>query len=706
MAKTVTVVDDELRLVHAPLQMSRASIAAADFEPAIRTAARHEPIGQEAIADVVNAGVADEIAVADAGARAVSTASSCVEAEVASLRRGLAVVAEAVRAIRPAIDAEAGMRVEADRRLAERLDWSLQDLRVEIARLKPQSLSDSRGPKANITELAPFKALRAEVADLAPLKALRAEVAELAPLKSLRSELAELAPLKSLREEVAELAPLKALQGEVAELASLKSLRAEVAELASLKALRAEVAELAPLRDVERLKADVAELMPLRQLRAEVAELTPLRNSLLGIVELAPFRLRDMRAQLEQLLAVEAQSRLEALERHAAECRRTTAAFTTELETATRHWAEDQKVALNAAAAAASDAARGAACVDALRSAEARMAQNLGEAVTAAEEGAVRAAARAGCQEIERSRRELEARLDKTELALVEARTAIDARVGRLEQEVADGLDTLRVGKELRDVALKLVAEVETEQRSRGEEQGRRFREFEQESAAVQRAHEHSVERLSGTVARAFDTTGRQLADLQAAIGAAASSKDLDDLSESLKRGQEHFRSELYSRLDAQCVRNRAELREFSVCESQRMRNIEEHVEGALAHSDVRSGVFVDELREETAAQATTQRRLHGNCEAAMRLASEAGKATSKLSDELRAFMDEQRLFCGFLDTEQKSYQDLMTHELSSLTRLVSSGLRTDGRSSAWLESGGSGGAEGSTPRSMEGFDA
>ncbi|CAE8615086.1 unnamed protein product, partial [Polarella glacialis] len=53
--------------------------------------------------------------------------------------------------------------------------------------------------------------------------------------------------------------------------------------------------------------------------------------------------------------------------------------------------------------------------------------------------------------------------------------------------------------------------------------------------------------------------------------------------------------------------------------------------------------------------------------------------ALDEVRSELRAFMDEQRIFCGFLDTEQRSYQELMRQEVNALSRLLDSTLRTDG---------------------------
>merc|ERR1719272_2151930 len=64
--------------------------------------------------------------------------------------------------------------------------------------------------------------------------------------------------------------------------------------------------------------------------------------------------------------------------------------------------------------------------------------------------------------------------------------------------------------------------------------------------------------------------------------------------------------------------------------------------------------------------------------EALQRLTSQSQMAVGEVHEELLAFMGEQRVFCGFLDAEQKSNLDLMRPEVSALSRLVDSTLRSD----------------------------
>merc|ERR1712187_396428 len=93
---------------------------------------------------------------------------------------------------------------------------------------------------------------------------------------------------------------------------------------------------------------------------------------------------------------------------------------------------------------------------------------------------------------------------------------------------------------------------------------------------------------------------------------------------------------------------------------------------------DCRHERCVEELltahqRQESAAAVNNERRM----EVAFHEARSAWAESEEIRSELRAFMDEQRVFCGFLDTEQRSYQDMMRQEVTALSRLVDSILRT-----------------------------
>merc|ERR1711933_712101 len=101
-----------------------------------------------------------------------------------------------------------------------------------------------------------------------------------------------------------------------------------------------------------------------------------------------------------------------------------------------------------------------------------------------------------------------------------------------------------------------------------------------------------------------------------------------------------------------------------------------------------------DLRRREREEERSTASLLERRCEAAARslgaeveercavlqhrLSSGSRHGLEEVKDELRAFMDEQRVFCGFLDTEQKSYHELMRQEVGALSRLVDSTLPCD----------------------------
>merc|ERR1712060_444396 len=58
-------------------------------------------------------------------------------------------------------------------------------------------------------------------------------------------------------------------------------------------------------------------------------------------------------------------------------------------------------------------------------------------------------------------------------------------------------------------------------------------------------------------------------------------------------------------------------------------------------------------------------------------LVEDSARALDVVREELHSFADEQRVFCGYLDTEQQSYQELMRREVDTLSRLVESNLRS-----------------------------
>jgi len=102
----------------------------------------------------------------------------------------------------------------------------------------------------------------------------------------------------------------------------------------------------------------------------------------------------------------------------------------------------------------------------------------------------------------------------------------------------------------------------------------------------------------------------------------------------------------------------------------------EEQAKQVLLEVDAHAESHVEELLR-TSLHSLEHGRLeeHATTVAAI---GDTWRATEDVRSELTAFMDEQRVFCGFLDTEQRSYHELMRQEVSALSRLVDSSLRRD----------------------------
>lgn len=82
--------------------------------------------------------------------------------------------------------------------------------------------------------------------------------------------------------------------------------------------------------------------------------------------------------------------------------------------------------------------------------------------------------------------------------------------------------------------------------------------------------------------------------------------------------------------------------------------------------------------REQAAACARAAAGCELSCVELQRRLAEGDTRGNETRSELVAFMDEQRVYCGFLDTEQKSYYELLRREVGTLSRLVDSTLSAD----------------------------
>lgn len=120
---------------------------------------------------------------------------------------------------------------------------------------------------------------------------------------------------------------------------------------------------------------------------------------------------------------------------------------------------------------------------------------------------------------------------------------------------------------------------------------------------------------------------------------------------------QEELRRELRGQLEAQAKRTLRASDESA----------EKRLETALAAQ-----------REQVAACARAASACELGLSDLQRRAAETGAIGDETRSELLAFMDEQRVFCGFLDTEQKSYYELLRCEVDALSRLVDSTFDKD----------------------------
>lgn len=143
-----------------------------------------------------------------------------------------------------------------------------------------------------------------------------------------------------------------------------------------------------------------------------------------------------------------------------------------------------------------------------------------------------------------------------------------------------------------------------------------------------------------------------------------------EDVAESCKSHMEDFLS-----LKMQAVESIQE--DVRVSVQTTVSTMEEATQAVAARC--RAGELLAELAEgESSAAAQHARNAQ---ELAADLQQSLGSSRTEwdeMRSELHAFVDEQRVFCGFLDTEQRSYHDLIRQEVTSLSRLVDASLRID----------------------------
>eukprot|EP00927_Polykrikos_kofoidii_P042311 TRINITY_DN36195_c0_g2_i1.p1 TRINITY_DN36195_c0_g2~~TRINITY_DN36195_c0_g2_i1.p1 ORF type:complete len:774 (-),score=168.51 TRINITY_DN36195_c0_g2_i1:463-2595(-) len=582
----------------------------------------------------------------------VDELKSTAEAEIQSLRRGLAMVAEAVHAIRPVLDAELNHRADVESRLLTRLDKGLQDIRAEVGRLS-----------------APLHILQAQLADLEPLRELRAE---------------------RVRTELDALAPLREAGGQLIQLLSLE-LQARLEELErEAYDCRLRVATLTESTESWKQSQLVSRVERLE--KAESLEAAAWSTSA------GPKAVRDTvvgEVRLREALDFEADAR------RRSELR---------LEVALREVDARAAATLLDAQAVASEAAKASCAVRAhvTETEERLLAQNASMKLEVIEiEGGLSAQLASIKSQMNEA---LSARVEHLCSRIDGGLRAVDARFTEYDTSVCVKLDAAmdEIGVAAKAAATRtfqnLCAEVAAERQERlamEEDLAARFRSSEQRAVAECRSQEKAFEQLSETMTHAFEATGTQLFRMQASERQQMA-KDSAEIREDVQKALEaHVESKVKQAVAF--VDTRAERRAEEWLRTQRWedraattfferrvesfaaearRRCEEtdrrHEEGlAASHQQLEMAIVeAERLRNVARVAATGSEQAVAEAVASLQAQVDGVKRRSEeTQEELCAFADEQRVFCGFLDTEQRSYHELTRQELASLSRLVDRGL-------------------------------
>mmetsp|Transcript_24150 Transcript_24150/g.57248 ORF Transcript_24150/g.57248 Transcript_24150/m.57248 type:complete len:262 (-) Transcript_24150:67-852(-) len=117
------------------------------------------------------------------------------------------------------------------------------------------------------------------------------------------------------------------------------------------------------------------------------------------------------------------------------------------------------------------------------------------------------------------------------------------------------------------------------------------------------------------------------------------------------------------------------ELEQSSIAAKRQCSAMEAEASAArVAACKAEDGVGAAELRLDRLASEAAVREEHAEATAQQCFVTEA--ALREVRGDLQTFMEEQRVFCSFLDTEQRSYQELMRQEVNALCRLVDAAIR------------------------------
>lgn len=147
---------------------------------------------------------------------------------------------------------------------------------------------------------------------------------------------------------------------------------------------------------------------------------------------------------------------------------------------------------------------------------------------------------------------------------------------------------------------------------------------------------------------------------------------------------QDHLRLEL----SAQCEALRRDLsqqfdgqlqRAFAIADGRAERCMEDVLRERKGRKRSEERMVAESIEKHCEEMAKrVDRKTKDRCSALQEKMSESQQTLGGLREELRTFMDEQKLFCGYLDTEQRAYQGQVRQELGIMSRLLDTSLRGD----------------------------
>jgi len=170
-------------------------------------------------------------------------------------------------------------------------------------------------------------------------------------------------------------------------------------------------------------------------------------------------------------------------------------------------------------------------------------------------------------------------------------------------------------------------------------------------------------------------------------VGEALSASTKEEALAALASAEEHA-AKVAAKMEDSGARCKELMEDLSRSHLQKVESMQEVVKGTLQkmealEAEYRASLEVFNAMKDQAFAAAHQAFEAQEESTATRRSVEESRAASEkalmeVRSELSAFIDEQRVFCGFIDTEQRSYQELIRQEVNALSRLVDATLRMD----------------------------